>query len=108
MIEKIYCAAIWYVELNPIHELRNPDNISKGVVILGHRHADIIKNVLNLLGKRTVRYGENSVGETVQGFLTTKNRFVDRKEGAEIAWREDQILDKSRANPEYLYSEDIY
>lgn len=108
MNEKIYCAAIWYAELNPISEVRNPENISEGVVVLGHRHGDIIKNVFNLLGKRTVMYGDNSVGKTVQGFLTTKNRFVDRDEAAEIAWKENQILDKSISNPNHLYSEDIY
>lgn len=108
--ERIYCAAIWYHEINPDFPLglRNPDNVKEGVVILGHRHGDIIKNVGNLLGKRTVENGEDSVGKYTQGFLTNKNRFVDRKEGAEIAWKENQILDVGRANPECLYSEDIY
>lgn len=110
MSEKIYCSAIWYRQLNPKTSLgvRNPENISEGVVILGHRHGDIIKNVGNLMGLRTVERGENSSGEYVQGFLTNKNRFVDRKEGAQIAWKENQILDTGRANPNYLYSEDIY
>lgn len=108
--ERIYCSAIWYPQLEANHELkpRNPSNIKKGIVVLGHRHGDIIKNVYNLSGKRTVETGENSCGKYVQGFLTNKNRFVDRKEGAEIAWRENQILDKGRANPNHLYSEDIY
>jgi hypothetical protein len=108
--ERIYCSAIWYHKITPHYPLglRNPNNITKGVVVLGHRHADIIRNVGNLLGKRTVENGKDSVGEYTQGFLTNKDRFVDRKEGAEIAWRENQILDKGRSNPNYLYSEDIY
>ena len=28
----------------------------------------------------------------IQGFVTSENRFVDRYEAAEIAWREHQIL----------------
>lgn len=40
----------------------------------------------------------------VQGFITTKNRFVDRKEAAEIAYSAGQI-----ASPkDELYSEDLY
>ena len=39
-----------------------------------------------------------------QGFLTSKNRFVDRREGAEIAFRSGQI-----PNPkQILFSEDLY
>lgn len=108
--EKIYCAAIWYHEIYPEHSLglRNPDNVGEGVVILGHRHGDIIKNVGNLLGKRTVENGEDSVGKYTQGFLTNKNRFVDRKEGAEIALKQNQIKDLGRFNPNHLYSEDLY
>lgn len=40
----------------------------------------------------------------IQGFLTTQNRFVDRKEAAEIAYSSGQI-----ASPKAeLYSEDLY
>ena len=108
--EKIYCAAIWYHEINPDFPLglRNPDNVAEGVVVLGHRHGDIIRNVCNLLGKRTVENGEDSVGEYTQGFLTNKNRFVNRFEAAKIAWEQNQIIDTGRSNPSYLYSEDIY
>lgn len=108
--ERIYCSAIWYKDLNPKFSLgiRNPENITEGVVILGHRHGDIIKNVGNLTGLRSVENGENSVGKSIQGFLTNKNRFVDRKEAAEIAVKANQIIDLGRFNPNILYSEDIY
>lgn len=108
MIEKIYCSAIWYKELNNNYSKRNPDNITEGIVVLGHRHGDIIRNVYNLLGLRSVESGENSVGEYVQGFLTNTNRFVDRIEAAKIALEQNQIKDLQRFNPNYLYSEDIY
>jgi hypothetical protein len=106
--EKIYCSAIWYKDFNPKFLLRNPENITEGVVILGHRHGDIIKNFNNLTGLRTVTNGENSCGEYVQGFLTNKNRFVDREEAADIAIKANQIIDLGRFNSKYLYSEDIY
>jgi hypothetical protein len=108
--ERIYCAAIWYKDFNPKFSLglRNPENITEGVVILGHRHGDIIKNFGNLTGLRTVTNGENSCGEYVQGFLTNKNRFVDRKEAADIAVQANQIIDLGRFNQNHLYSEDIY
>lgn len=40
----------------------------------------------------------------VQGFLTTKNRFVDRKEAAVLAYSAGQISEPK----EELYSEDLY
>lgn len=43
-------------------------------------------------------------GESVQGFLTNKNRFVDREEGAIIAFDAGQI----EKEKETLYSEDLY
>lgn len=108
--ERIYCAAIWYKDLISKFPLgvRNPENIDKGVVVLGHRHGDIIINLANLKGLRSVENGENSVGEYVQGFVTNKNRFVDRKEGAEIALKANQIINMDTFNPNQLYSEDIY
>lgn len=83
-----------------------PVNIDRGVVVEGHRHADIIRTVLNLLGKRTVQFGENSVGQTEQGFITNTNRFVDRIEGMKIAREANQVI--SDTTFKELYSEDIY
>jgi len=103
-MEQIYSAAIWYKDLPSVKYM--PTNIDKGVVVEGHRHADIIRTVLNLLGKRTVQFGENSVGETVQGFITSKNRFVDRIEAMKIAREANQII--SDTTFKELYSEDLY
>lgn len=110
MQERIYCAAIWYKKLEPNHSLgkRNPKNITEGLVILGHRHGDIIRNLYNLTGLRSVENGENSVGEYIQGFLTNQDRFVNRKEAADIAAKANQIIDLHRFNLNHLYSEDIY
>ena len=77
MTEKILCAAIWYKDFDkPVH---SPINTECGVVMCGYRHAHIIGQCVELLGKNQFQ-----MGEYVQGFLTTKNRFVDRMEGAKI------------------------
>lgn len=104
MKERIYSAAIWYKELPKAKY--NPKNVKKGVVVQGHRHADIIGTVVNLLGKRTVQFGENSVGEHIQGFVTNKGRFVTRVQARKIAEKANQIISDSTFNE--LYSEDIY
>ena len=103
-MERIYCAAIWYKDL-PTAKYK-PINIDKGVVVEGHRHADIIRTVINLLGKRTAQFGENAAGETVQGFVTNTHRFVDRIEAKTIAEKANQIKEHTSFNE--LYSEDIY
>lgn len=44
-------------------------------------------------------------GESIQGFLTNYNRFVDRIEGAEIAWKAGQLQGKLDRE---MFSEDLY
>lgn len=105
--ERIVCSATWFKELSLPYKQRLPKNITYGVVILGHRHPDIIRNLNNLTGKRGVTNGENSCGEYVQGFLTNKDIFVDRKEAAQIALKANQII-RREFNGKSLYSEDIY
>lgn len=105
MKEYILCAAIWYKEL-PTQRLL-PKNLTQGIVVCGHRHGhciDIMKMLSNL---RTVRFGPECVGETIQGFLTNNNRFVDRQEAFEIAEKQNQLNDRPRAGRD-LYSEDLY
>ena len=47
---------------------------------------------------------QNSAGEHEQGFLTNDNRFVERDEAAEIAFRCGQI----KGEKKYLFSEDVW
>jgi len=101
-MEKIICAAIWYKDL--ADAIYRPINIDKGVVVCGHRHLHCIHILVALIGKRSVA---PEVGEYVQGFLTDKNRFVDREEGAKIALAAEQV-DKLNFNKSRLYSEDLY
>ena len=103
-MERIYSAAIWYKDLSTAKYL--PTNVDKGVVVAGHRHADIIKTVVNLLGKRTCQFGEDCAGESEQGFVTNKDRFVDRVEAMKIARAANQVI--SDTTFEELYSEDLY
>ena len=94
-IEKILCAAIHY---NDGEEREyQPKGISSGFIVCGYRHSDIIKMTSELYGRKTTT-------SDVPGFLTSFNRFVDRKEGAKIALESGQI-DKEL---EYLTSEDLY
>lgn len=105
MEERVLCAAIWYKEL-PTQEFL-PKNIKEGIVVCGYTHANCINTVKSLSGLRTVRYSPDGVGESEQGFLTSKNRFVDREEGAKIALKCKQIEKLHYSNIE-LYSEDLY
>ncbi len=105
-MEKILCAAIWYMDiplLKDIPQVR-PKNIDRGIVVLGHRHGQCIWTTASLTGLRTCTNGDDCTGEHEQGFLTNTNRFVDREEGAKIAFTAGQIEKKK----ETLYSEDLY
>lgn len=95
--EHILCAAIWYKEFElAVHSVIN---IDKGIVLCGHRHPHIIGQCISLLNKRQFEMGEN-----VQGFLTNKNRFVDRKEAGLIAYEAGQTSKLINR----LHSEDLY
>lgn len=95
--ERILCAAIWYKDFDaPVHTV---ENLDKGVVLCGFRHGMVISQCTSLLGKR-----QFEMGESIQGFLTTKNRFLDRKEA-------HKLFVENGGVPEFkdeLYSEDLY
>lgn len=107
MEEQIICSSIWYKEL----KLKKPDvlkirgfapyNVDKGIVFSGWRHPNCLYQMVAITGLR-----QAEAGEEVQGFLTNKNRFVDRIEGAEIALKCGQI--KKLQFGKRLYSEDLY
>lgn len=103
--EIILCAAIWYKDLFLKKELPHlPTNCDKGIVICGHRHPHCTWVMGALTGLRSVTNASDGVGEHIQGFLTSHNRFVNRKEGAEIHVKNGGTL---HYNDE-LYSEDLY
>jgi len=104
--EYILCAAIWYKDI-PLKKVIDgvlPKNCDKGLVVLGHRHGQCMWTMGSLTGLRSVTNAEDGVGEYEQGFLTNTNRFVDREEGAQIAFDAIQIEQHKIT----LYSEDLY
>lgn len=107
MEERIICSAIWYKELSLKKELPTysylPKNLTHGVVFCGHRHSQCIYTKCAVTGLR-----DAESGEYIQGFLTSNNRFVDRKEALEIALYQNQVLDVSKIRGNRLYSEDLY
>lgn len=108
--ERILCAAIWYKEISLIKQHPcKPKNIDKGIVLCGWRHGDVIAQMCGLKGLRTVNfsYDFDHAGDHEQGFLTSKNRFVDRREAFDIASEAKQIRGAMYDRNE-LYSEDIY
>ena len=96
MEEKLLCAAIWYKDYeSPVHNVKN---IEKGIVLCGYRHGFIMGQFKALTGKRTPSFNHE------QGFLTSKNRFVDRVEAREMFIKAGGIPEFSKE----LYSEDLY
>ena len=107
--EKIICAAIWFKELPLVRpdvlEPRGfaPYNVDKGIVFCGWRHPNCLYQMVAMTGKSSFEAGEN-----IQGFLTNKNRFVDREEAMIIAKRENQLVVDPTHVSDSLFSEDIY
>ena len=132
MKEYILCAAIWYKEFtcDSDSHLRikgiQPYNIDKGIVITGWRHGNCIAVTKALTGYRTVTIADDGGGDHEQGFLTSKNRFVNRQEAMKIAFEANQVneskvyykhqepmckgLELDEPYPIYnsLFSEDLY
>lgn len=105
-IEYILCAAIWYKELPLKETFQNntlPVNCDKGIVFCGHRHVHCMYSMISVTGLKSV---PNESGEHIQGFLTSLNRFVDRKEARLIAIKAGQVDNEDKGVN--LYSEDLY
>lgn len=113
--EYILCAAIWYDDgisrddeakaleegkerTFPVHfrgaTFQNT-NISTGYVICGWRHG----NIISVKPCNTKFCPE--IKDTVQGFMTSSGRFVDRWQAAYIGWRAEQSL-TNRYGKSYL------
>jgi hypothetical protein len=95
MKEKILCSAIWYDD-GKAH-VHQPKNIKAGYVICGMRHH-------NCIALHTLLTGKVTNASNVQGFITDKDRFVDRNEAGEIAFKAMQVPKRNNL----LYSEDLY
>lgn len=102
--EYILCAAVHYEDHIPSEiEDEKPDNIESGFVLCGYRHINITMQAGKLLGipsKKPI---------ATQGFLTSRNRFVDREEAAQIAKATGQLIEPyDTYRPTLLHSEHIY
>lgn len=77
--------------------------MADGCIIRGHRHHNCIATISDIPRYRADnRYIESGV----QGFVTSKNRFVTREEAKILAVNAGQLT-KSTSN-ERLFSEDLY
>lgn len=83
--EFIICSAVWFKDEYQYSE--QPINVGLGFVVCGRRHNNCFQ-VFNMINKDFTITKEN----TICGFLTNTNRFVDRKEGFVIAQKQNQLL----------------
>jgi len=102
--EFILCAAIWIND-----GIKHPNqclNIEAGYVVGGCGHANCISTIIRLGKFKSMdeikTHFKYSIEEN-QGFITSRNRFVDRKEGGKIAFEAGQISKPTK----FLFSEDI-
>lgn len=107
--EYILCSAIWYkdIELKQVFDSNvNPVNVERGIVFCGFRHCHCMYTMCSITGLRSV---QSEVGEYVQGFLTSKNRFVNREEGMVIATASNQVKETiTNIKQRDLFSEDLW
>lgn len=87
--ERIICAAIWYND--GIKRSHLPRNIDSGIVAAGWRHHNCFTILWTLYPDRDYISCDQ---KTIQGFLTSKGNFVDRKEAFIIAKEQGQIIEE--------------
>lgn len=101
--EYILCAAIHYKDGKQYKH--QPKNIATGFVVCGRRHH-------NIIGTLAMAFNYPTKLDTVQGFITSSDRFVDRYEGWEIAKDSDQIkfgkVASDKGEGSMLISENLY
>ena len=84
--EIILCAAIHMDDSSPYDE--QPINIETGIVVCGRRHNNCMAVYMGLTNRLLNEF------PIIMGFITNKDRFVDRKEAYKIAVAANQISDK--------------
>lgn len=87
--ERILCSAIKAT-------LKNKEN---PIIIAGYRHEDCFNSICSFMDFSNVIKEE-------QGFITSKNRFVNRIEAKQIAIQANQLIRESSFKE--LISEDLY
>lgn len=76
-----------------------------GYIVRCHRHSDGMRTVQSM-----PRYAGTRIGSADdQGFITSRNRYVTRKEAMELQWEADiRSVDPDGYHSEELFSEDLY
>ena len=98
----IICAAIWFKDGNKYSH--QPRNIDSGLVVCGRRHHNCFLTAFELNGGKRIKGLSETNAKAVQGFLTSNDIFVDRKEAGQIAFDAGQTAKLT----ECLFSEDLY
>jgi len=97
-MERIICAAM-HIDNGKPNQFEEPLNIKTGIVIYGPRHHNCFDTV-SLFWKDE----DYKNFKIIQGYWTSETRFVDRHEGAIIAFNAGQ----TKTNVKTLYSEHLY
>ena len=115
--EFILCAAI-YINDGIKHD-QQPENIDIGFVITGRRHNNCyqtIKDITSLSPDQAIGSLISSLSEDEirkhQGFITSLDRYVDRREAWKIAKENNQIqfglIASENGDDSILISENLY
>ncbi len=103
--EHILCSAIHYNDgRKHVHQ---PVNIKVGMVVCGLRHHNCFYTLYEMSKRRFLFWTWHDLSykkNCVQGFLTSNNRFVDRKDASTIAYMAGQIKERLAK----LHSEDLW
>lgn len=95
--EYLLCAAIYYEDGKKYEH--QPKNIISGIVVCGRRHHNCYITLASLLGDNyDVKLTHN------QGFVTSKDRYLERKEAAQLAFECGQITEQSKT----IFSEELW
>jgi hypothetical protein len=102
--EYILCSAIWYDDKKVY--AHQPKNIKSGFVICGRRHHNCIMTVAVLAKMNMRNCLKFRQMKQVQGFLTNKDKLVNRRKGYDVAFISGQI--KEAKGSKLLFSEDLW
>lgn len=97
--EHILCSAIWYDD--GVKRDHLPANVESGIVACGLRHSNCFTVLITMFPDR--RYLKTSK----QGFLTSKGRFVNRREAWKIALSAGQVEPEPWEGSQ-LFSENLW
>ena len=91
--EFILCAAIWVDD--GLKHGQQPKNIGVGFIVCGRRHHNCYQTIKDLKGDVNEYFKSLNMSDgsyrSHQGFITSLDRYVDRKEGWVIAKANNQV-----------------